>query len=109
MGASMDSAALKKGVLAHASAIGHVDSKGMIPLPDYTAIKAAIGHMVASVPKNQVIDVFNAAGDVVRKEEVGAYMKSLVNSGRSGIQGILGVQGRGRCCAAMRTTAWPPQ
>ncbi|CAE8705406.1 unnamed protein product [Polarella glacialis] len=31
MGASMDSAALKKGVLAHASAIGHVDSKGMIP------------------------------------------------------------------------------
>ncbi|CAE8654745.1 unnamed protein product [Polarella glacialis] len=35
MGASMDSAALKKGVLAHASAIGHVDSKGMIPLPDY--------------------------------------------------------------------------
>ncbi|CAE8594411.1 unnamed protein product [Polarella glacialis] len=81
MGASMDSAALKKGVLAHASAIGHVDSKGMIPLPDYTAINAAIGHMVASVPKNQVIDVFNAAGDVVRKEEVGAYMKSLVNSG----------------------------
>ncbi|CAE8654185.1 unnamed protein product [Polarella glacialis] len=81
MGASMDAAALKKGVLAHASAIGHVDSKGMIPLPDYTAINAAIGHMVASVPKNQVIDVLNAAGDVVRKEEVGAYMKSLVNSG----------------------------
>ena len=44
MSASMDSAALKKGVLAHASAIGHVDSKGMIPLPDYTAINAAIGH-----------------------------------------------------------------
>jgi hypothetical protein len=42
--ASMDSAALEKGVLAHAPAIGHVDSKGMIPLPDYTAINAAISH-----------------------------------------------------------------
>ncbi|CAE8639142.1 unnamed protein product [Polarella glacialis] len=80
MGGSMDSAALKAGVLAHAKAIEHVDSKGMIPLPDYETINAAIGHMVASVPKNQVIDVYNAFGDVVRKEEVGAYMKSLVNS-----------------------------
>ena len=42
--ASMDSAALKKGVLAHAPAIGHVDSKGMIPLHDYTAFNAATGH-----------------------------------------------------------------
>ncbi|CAE8614415.1 unnamed protein product [Polarella glacialis] len=81
MGASMDSAALKAGVMAHAKAIGHVDSRGMIPLPDYTEINAAIGHMVASVPEGQVIDVFNAFSDVVKKEEVGAYMKSLVNSG----------------------------
>ncbi|CAE8604945.1 unnamed protein product [Polarella glacialis] len=80
MGASMDSAALKKGVLAHANAIGHVDSKGMIGLDDYQYINAAIGHMVASVPKSQVIDVYNAFADVVKKEEVGAYMKSLVNS-----------------------------
>ncbi|CAE8719620.1 unnamed protein product [Polarella glacialis] len=79
MGASMDSAALKKGVLAHASAIGNVDAKGMIPLADYTAINAAIGHMVASVPKKQVIDVYNAFADVVKKEEVGTYMQSLVN------------------------------
>ncbi|CAE8614413.1 unnamed protein product [Polarella glacialis] len=80
MGASMDSAALKKGVLAHATAITHVDSKGMLPLADYKQINQAIGHMVASVPENQVIDVYNAFGDVVRKEEVGEYMKSLVNS-----------------------------
>ncbi|CAE8709083.1 unnamed protein product [Polarella glacialis] len=80
MGASMDSAALKKGVLAHANAIGHVDSKGMIGLDDYQYINAAIGHMVASVPKSQVIDVYNAFSDVVKQEEVGAYMKSLVNS-----------------------------
>ncbi|CAE8739548.1 unnamed protein product [Polarella glacialis] len=80
MGASMDSEALKKGVLAHASAIEHVDDKGMIPLPDYEAINAAIGHMVASVPRKQVLDVYYAFADVVKKDEVGAYMKSLVNS-----------------------------
>jgi len=37
--------------------------------------------MVASVPKKQVISVYSAFGDVVKKEAVGAYMKSLVNSG----------------------------
>ncbi|CAE8655890.1 unnamed protein product [Polarella glacialis] len=79
MGASIDSPALKAGVLAHVKAIGNVDSKGMIPLADYEAINAAIGHMVASVPKKQVIDVYNAFADVVKKEEVGTYMQSLVN------------------------------
>jgi len=33
-------------VLAH-SDIGHVDFKGMIPLPDYGAMNAAVGHIVA--------------------------------------------------------------
>ena len=50
MGAAMDSAALKKGVMAHVKAIGSVDGKGVTSLEDYTAINAAIGHMVASVP-----------------------------------------------------------
>ena len=80
MGASIDSAALKAGVLAHSNAIGHVDSKGMIPLADYEAINAAIGHMIASVPKNQVVDVYNAFAPVAKKDVVGAYMKSLVNA-----------------------------
>eukprot|EP00442_Polarella_glacialis_P042707 CAMPEP_0115119820 /NCGR_PEP_ID=MMETSP0227-20121206/45317_1 /TAXON_ID=89957 /ORGANISM="Polarella glacialis, Strain CCMP 1383" /LENGTH=31 /DNA_ID= /DNA_START= /DNA_END= /DNA_ORIENTATION= len=31
--------------------------------------------MVASVPKKQVISVYSAFGDVVKKEAVGAYMK----------------------------------
>merc|ERR1712173_243692 len=48
MGAAMDPAALKAGVLAHSTAISHVDSKLVTPLADYTAINAAIGHMVAS-------------------------------------------------------------
>merc|ERR1712054_396242 len=38
MGAAMDPAALKAGVLAHSTAISHVDSKLVTPLADYTAI-----------------------------------------------------------------------
>merc|ERR1712146_791586 len=49
MGAAMDSAALKKGMLAHIKAIGSMD-KGVTSLADYTAINAAIGHLVSSVP-----------------------------------------------------------
>ncbi|CAE8641396.1 unnamed protein product [Polarella glacialis] len=80
MGGSIDSGALKEAVLAHAKAIEHVDAKGMIPLADYEAINAGIGHLVASVPNNQVVAVYSAFADVVKKEEVGAYMKSLVTS-----------------------------
>ncbi|CAE7932894.1 unnamed protein product [Symbiodinium sp. KB8] len=42
MGASMDPAALKTGVLAHSQAIANMDSKGVATLADYTAINAAI-------------------------------------------------------------------
>ena len=38
MGASMDSAALKSGALAHSQAIANMDSKGVATLADYTAI-----------------------------------------------------------------------
>jgi hypothetical protein len=79
MGASIDSSALKAGVLAHAAAIGHVDGKGMIPLADYEAINAGIGHMVASVPKSKVVDVYNAFAPLAKQDVVGSYMKSLVN------------------------------
>merc|ERR1719316_650794 len=52
MGAAMDPAALKAGVLAHHKAIGSVDAKGVTSLSDYEAINAALGHMIASVPKD---------------------------------------------------------
>ena len=38
MGAAMDPAALKTGVLAHSQAIANMDSKGVATLADYTAI-----------------------------------------------------------------------
>merc|ERR1711988_1913225 len=75
MGAAMDSAALKKGVLAHVKAIGSVDSKGVTSLEDYTAINAAIGHMVASVPAWKTLDVYGAFSTIFPKEGQD-YLKS---------------------------------
>ena len=71
MGAAIDSSALKAGALAHSAAIGHIDGKGMIPLADYDAINAALGHMVALVPKSKIVDVFNAFAAVAKKDVVG--------------------------------------
>jgi len=80
MGASMDSAALKSGALAHSQAIAHMDSKGVATLADYTAINAAIGHMIASVPASQTMDVYNAFAKFNLGKDVGPYMMSKVNA-----------------------------
>ena len=80
MGADIDPAALKAGVLAHVKAIARIDGKGVTSLADYTKVNAAIGHMIASTPKSDVIDVYNAFSEVAQKDVVGAYMKSLVVS-----------------------------
>jgi len=64
MGASMDGRLLKDAAEAHHKAIGSIDAKG-IPRPeDYEAINAGIGKLIASVPKSQVLDVFNAWKDL---------------------------------------------
>ena len=44
MGASMDSAALKSGALAHSQAIANMDSKGVATLADYTAINGLLDY-----------------------------------------------------------------
>merc|ERR1712107_854415 len=67
MGAAMDSAAFKKGVMAHVKAIGSVDGKGVTSLEDYTAINAAIGHMVASVPAWKTLDVYGPEAEKAYK------------------------------------------
>eukprot|EP00439_Symbiodinium_sp_Y106_P036326 s7678_g4.t1 len=54
MGASMDSAALKSGALAHSQAIANMDSKGVATLADYTAINAAIGKDVGPYMMSKV-------------------------------------------------------
>merc|ERR550537_992176 len=68
MGASMDPAALKAGVLAHHAAIGSVDGKGVTSAADFEAINAALGHMIASVPTSKTMDVYNAFSAIVPKD-----------------------------------------
>merc|ERR1712070_1158018 len=81
MGAAMDPSALKAGVLAHSTAISHMDSKLVTPLSDYTAINAAIGHMVASAGQSKTMDVYNAIAKFNLASDVGPYMMSKVSQG----------------------------
>jgi len=60
MGAVMDPKLLKEAAEAHHKAIGSIDAKGLTSAADYEAVNAALGKLIASVPSNKVIDVFNA-------------------------------------------------
>ena len=80
MGAAMDSAALKAGGMAHHKAIGSIDGKGVTSLADYTAVNAAIGHMVASAGEAKTMDVYNAIDAFKLGSDVGPYMMSKVNA-----------------------------
>merc|ERR1712039_115455 len=59
-------------------AIGSIDAKGVTTLADYTAVNAALGKLVASVPQAQTMDVFNAFSKVVNPV-VNANLFSMVN------------------------------
>merc|ERR1712107_62863 len=65
MGSSMNGDLLKQAAAAHHKAIGSIDASGVTSAADYEAVNAAIGRIVASVPKSKVMDVFNAFKDVV--------------------------------------------
>jgi hypothetical protein len=84
MGAAMDPAALKAGVLAHSKAIQNIDAKGVTTLADYTATNAAIGHMVASAGQQKTMDVYNALAKFNLGTDVGPYMMSKVNQADAG-------------------------
>merc|ERR1712206_75188 len=79
MGAAMDPAALKAGVLAHHKAIGSIDAKGVTSAADFEAINAALGHMIASVPTSKTMDVYNAFSGIVGKD-VPSYLMSTVKA-----------------------------
>merc|ERR1712107_399303 len=59
MGSSMNGDLLKQAAAAHHKAIGSIDASGVTSAADYEAVNAAIGRIVASVPKSKVMDVFN--------------------------------------------------
>ena len=80
MGGKMDPYWLRAGAEAHSKAISSIDEKGIPTLEDYTAINAAIGHMVASVPEKSTMDVYNAFAGFNLGSNVGPYMMSKVNA-----------------------------
>ena len=65
MGSQMDGNLLKAAAEAHHKAIGSVDAKGVTSAADYEAVNAAIGRIVASVPKATVMDVYNSMAGIV--------------------------------------------
>ena len=65
MGSQMDGNLLKAAAEAHHKAIGSIDATGVTSAADYEAVNAAIGRIVASVPKATVMDVYNSMAAVV--------------------------------------------
>ena len=65
MGSKMDGNLLKAAAEAHHKAIGSIDAKGVTSAADYEAVNAALGRVVASVPKSTVMDVYNAMAKIV--------------------------------------------
>lgn len=79
MGAAADPKLLKAAAEAHHKAIGSISGpNGVTSRNDWDAVNAALGRVVASVPKDKVMDVYNAVSDIT-DPGVPAYMKSLVN------------------------------
>ena len=80
MGASADPKLLKAAAEAHHKAIGSISGpNGVTSRADWDAVNAALGRVVASVPKAQVMDVYDAVS-AITDPGVPAYMKSLVKS-----------------------------
>merc|ERR1719442_317796 len=77
MGAAMDAKLLKAGADAHHSAIQGLKADGVCSEAQLTAINAAIGRLVASVPESKTMDVYNSVGALV-DPKVPAYLMSTV-------------------------------
>merc|ERR1712061_637230 len=62
---------------AHHAAIGGLPASGVCSEAQLTAINAAIGRMIASVPESKTMDVYNSVGALV-DSRVPAYLMSTV-------------------------------
>ena len=79
MGAAADPKLLKEAAEAHHKAIGSISGpNGVTSRADWDAVNAAIGRVVAWVPKAKVMAVYDSVKDIT-DPGVPAYMKSLVN------------------------------
>merc|ERR1712091_736127 len=77
MGAAMDTKLLKAGADAHHAAIGGLPASGVCSESQLTAINAAIGRMIASVPESKTMDVYNSVSGLV-DSKVPEYLMSTV-------------------------------
>merc|ERR1712048_824779 len=77
MGAAMDTKLLKAGADAHHAAIGGLPASGVCTEAQLTAINAAIGRMIASVPESKTMDVYNSVSALV-DSKVPEYLMSTV-------------------------------
>merc|ERR1719463_31913 len=77
MGAAMDSNLLKAGAEAHHNAIQSLRTPGVCSEAQLTAINAALGRMIASVPEATTMDVYNSVGGLM-DPKVPAYLMSTV-------------------------------
>merc|ERR1719191_1381678 len=68
---------LKAGADAHHAAIGGLPASGVCSESQLTAITAAIGRMIASVPESKTMDVYNSVGALV-DSKVPEYLMSTV-------------------------------
>merc|ERR1719245_1939719 len=73
----MDPKLLKAGAEAHHAAIQGLPASGVCSESQLTAILAAIGRMVASVPESKTMEVYNSVGALV-DPKVPAYLMSTV-------------------------------
>jgi len=77
MGGAMDSKLLKDAAMAHHKAIGTVDANGVMSKQTFTDINAGIGRLIASVPEEKTMDVYNSFKALVGAD-VPAYLMSTV-------------------------------
>merc|ERR1712187_490881 len=67
----------KAGAKAHGDAIQGLSANGVLSEAKLTAINAAIGRMIASVPESTTMDVYNSVGSLV-DSKVPEYLMSTV-------------------------------
>mmetsp|Transcript_518 Transcript_518/g.956 ORF Transcript_518/g.956 Transcript_518/m.956 type:complete len:1085 (-) Transcript_518:45-3299(-) len=77
MGADMDAELVKAGCHAHHVACTNLPPNGVCSEAQLTNIYAAIGHMIASVPESQTMEVYDSVSALVRPD-VPTYLMSKV-------------------------------
>jgi len=65
MGAAADGNALRAAAAAHHKAIGSIDAAGVTSQADFAGTVAALGRVIASVPKDKVMKVYNSFAGLV--------------------------------------------